>query len=197
MLEKDLLYKILDFEVNWNKYHLVKQYGYIFRLQQIIDIFDKLEISDNRLLFDHNTKTNLKMTYNFVKKGEFLSHIEDKKLLQGVSFRLKNNIQNTILKNKYPHFIDIDFNYEIIFKKLLYLRFSLYKLQINFDTIDHIESIEYDLEQIFYEKTILKISDEINEIDSILCYLLNPFNNNINKNEILHYNIDFSQFNIF
>jgi hypothetical protein len=198
MIENELLYKILDFEVNWNKYHLIKQYGYIFRLQQIIDLFNKLDIIDPNanVISNISNTTNLKYCYNFVKNGNHINYINDANLFEGVGYRLKNNIQNSLLKNKYPHFIDIDFDYQIIFQKLLILRCSLYKLQNKFNTIDTIENIEIDLEEFIYNKMFEKIQPEIIEIDSILAQLLNPYNKNINPNNVLHYNLDFNQFNI-
>lgn len=196
MIEQELLYKILDFEVNWNKYHLVKQYGYVFRLQQIIDLFNKLGISDNEILFNSEITQNLRPTYNFVKNGDFLNHVIDDDLLQGVSYRLKNIIKNSELQNKYPYFIDLDFNYQNIFQKLIVLRCSLFRLENKFNNPDRIENIELDIEQILYKKMLIKIIPDIKEIDIILSHLLNPYNKNINPNDVLHYNIDFNQFNI-
>ena len=196
MIEKELLYKILDFEVNWNKYHLVKQYGYIFRLQQIIDLFDKFEISDNKLILNRATEIYLKSTYNFVKNGDFLNHIDNKKLLEGVDFRLKREIQNSELKDKYPQLMDLDFNYKKIFFSFLKLRISLYKLEIEFNTYTAVENVEHDIEQTIFQRMLLKTNDDIIKIDTILQQFLNPFNKNINPDEILHYNLDFSKFNI-
>jgi len=196
MIEKELLYKILDFEVNWNKYHLVKQYGYIFRLQQIIDLFDKFEISDNKLILNRATEIYLKSTYNFVKNGDFLNHIDNKKLLEGVDFRLKREIQNSELKDKYPQLMDLDFNYKKIFFSFLKLRISLYKLEIEFNTYTAAENVEHDIEQTIFQRMLLKTNDDIIKIDTILQQFLNPFNKNINPDEILHYNLDFSKFNI-
>lgn len=196
MIEKELLYKILDFEVNWNKYHLVKQYGYIFRLQQIIDLFDKFEISDNKLILNRATEIYLKSTYNFVKNGDFLNHIDNKKLLEGVDFRLKREIQNSELKDKYPQLMDLDFNYKKIFFSFLKLRISLYKLEVEFNTYTAVENVEHDIEQTIFQRMLLKTNDDIIKIDTILQQFLNPFNKNINPDEILHYNLDFSKFNI-
>jgi len=196
MIEKELLYKILDFEVNWNKYHLVKQYGYIFRLQQIIDLFDKFEISDNKLILNRATEIYLKSTYNFVKNGDFLNHIDNKKLLEGVDFRLKREIQNSELKDKYPQLMDLDFNYKKIFFSFLKLRISLYKLEVEFNTYTAAENVEHDIEQTIFQRMLLKTNDDIIKIDTILQQFLNPFNKNINPDEILHYNLDFSKFNI-
>lgn len=194
MNELDILYKILDFEVCWNKFHLIKQKSYIFRVEYLNDVFDKLEISDINLInsIDQLATTKPKTGYNFIKSGEFLKHIPPSHF-EGVSYRFKSIIQNSDLKIKYPHFKDIEFDYQYIFAKCFSLRCAIYRLEHRFDMIDIQESLELDVEKLVYQKLLSNIKKEIQDLDKILSQLINPYNKSIIEEDILHATIDFSQ----
>lgn len=194
MNEIEILYKMLDFEVCWNKFHLFKQKPYIFRVEYLNDVFDKLQISDINFIneADKLTQTNPKSGYNFIKSGEFLKHVSPSHF-EGVSYRFKSIIQNSHLKTKYPNYMDIEFNYQTIFAKCFSLRCAIYRLEHRFDIADLQESLELDVERMVYQKMLSRIEDEIKQLDKILSQLINPYNKTIDQEDILHATVDFSQ----
>ena len=194
MNEIDILYKMLDFEVCWNKFHLIKQKSYLYRVEYLNDVFDKLGISDINYIndLDKLSHTNPKSGYNFIKSGEFLKYIPPSHF-EGVSYRFKSIIQNSILRIKYPNYMDMEFSYQNIFTKCLSLRCVIYKLEHMFDLTDYPESLELDIERMVYQNMLNKISIEIEELDKILSQLINPYNRTINEYDVLHATVDFSQ----
>ncbi len=157
-------------------------------------MFDKLQISDINFIndLDQLANTNPKTGYNFIKSGEFLKHIPTNHF-EGVSYRFKSIIQNSDLKNKYPHYNDIDFDYQYIFAKCFSLRCAIYRLEHRFDMADLQDSLELDVEKLVYQNMLSKIKYEIQQLDKILSQLINPYNKSLNEKDILHASVDFSQ----
>lgn len=178
MSENIILYHLLDFEINWNKYHLFNQKEFKIRLEQINTIFYKLGIIDTELINKQNANANSKFIYNAVKSGIYLNHISNKNL-EGISYRLKSGIQNSYLIKKYPYVSDLDFNYTTIFANFFNLRCILYKLQNKFNSNDVHESLEFDIEKITYQNMLEKVEGEIKFLDLILTQFLNPYNKSL------------------
>lgn len=190
MNSNDLLLRVLDFETFWNKYHISKEPSHIYRLEQLVDILYKLEITDLHLVIDLSilAKHSPKNTFLFFKTGTYINHIP-KERFESLGYRIKALLVEFDPK-KYQNIIDLDLDYVKIFRYVFDLRIQIYRLQNTYKQNKTFDGAEDDFQKYLYHKMFVTTKDQIEKLDQLLLLFLNPFDIDLDTTTLIHYAVD-------